>query len=231
MPSRAVKKFALPFFGTALLVVFQQLFALEKVLPIDFNLFDRYVEKQSSASLALSSSWQAMLRDTSSLTTTHQLEVVNKFSHQSFSYITDINQFNVEDYWASPAEMLVSKRGDCEDWAIFTYVSLRALGIPDIQLRLVYVRARIGGENSSVSQAHMVLAYYPDGASEPLILDSLIQTILPASARTDLTPVFSFNSTGLWAGSGNQKSKQSASARLSKWRDLVQRLELQGILL
>ncbi|WP_445425595.1 transglutaminase-like cysteine peptidase [Alishewanella sp. HL-SH06] len=207
--------------------------ALETPFLIDFSQFDRYLEQSSPASttLATSSAWQQMLQDAANLPVVQQLETVNTFLHNTLSYELDASLYQVEDYWASPAEILASRRGDCEDWAITSYISLRALGIPDTQLRLVYVRARVGAEHSGLSLAHMVLAYYPDTEAEPLIIDSLIQNILPASARPDLTPVFSFNSTGLWAGSGNQKSKHSASARLSRWRDLVARLSLQGIFL
>lgn len=231
MPSRALKKFVLPFWCIVLIAVIQQICADEKALLIDFKLFERYVGQDASAPLTTSSKWQTLLTTASSLPVNDQLSAVNTFLHQSLSYVPDSVLYGIEDYWASPAELFTSLQGDCEDWAIASYVSLRALGIPDAQLRLVYVRARIGAENSGLSQAHMVLAYYPDTGAEPLILDSLIQNILPASARTDLTPVFSFNATGLWAGSGNQKSKQSATARLSRWRDLVQRLEQQGIVL
>ena len=231
MPSRALKKFALPFWCIVLIAVIQHLYAVEKALLINFNLFERYVGQYASAPRPVSSQWQTLLLSASSLPVNDQLSAVNTFLHQSLSYVPDSTLYGMEDYWASPAELFTTQQGDCEDWAIASYVSLRALGIPDAQLRLVYVRARIGAENSGLSQAHMVLAYYPDADAEPLILDSLIQNILPASARPDLTPVFSFNSTGLWAGSGNQKSKQSATARLSRWRDLVQRLEQQGIVL
>lgn len=41
----------------------------------------------------------------------------------------------------------------------------------------------------------MVVAYYPAPDAEPLILDNLLTTILPASERPDLIPVFSFNAT------------------------------------
>ncbi|WP_372626911.1 transglutaminase-like cysteine peptidase [Arsukibacterium sp.] len=209
----------------------QHIYAVEKAFLIDFKRFERYIGQHTAAPVPLSSNWQALLLSASSLGVSEQLSAVNTFLHQSLTYMPDSMLYGVEDYWASPAELFARQKGDCEDWAIASYISLRALGIPDAQLRLVYVRAQVGPANSGLSQAHMVLAYYPDTEAEPLILDSLIQTILPASARTDLTPVFSFNSTGLWAGSGNQKSRQSATARLSRWRDLVQRLELQGVIL
>ena len=231
MPLRALKKFAWPFWCIVLIAVMQHIYAVEKALLINFNLFERYIGQQAAAPVSVSSQWQALLSSASSLDINGQLSAVNTFLHQSLTYMPDSTLYGVEDYWASPAELFSRQQGDCEDWAITSYISLRALGIPDAQLRLVYVRARVGPENSGLSQAHMVLAYYPDTDAEPLIIDSLIQNILPASARTDLTPVFSFNSTGLWAGSGNQKSRQSATARLSRWRDLVQRLERQGVIL
>ena len=205
--------------------------AVEKALLINFKLFERYIGQHTAAPVPVSAEWQALLLSASSLRVPDQLSAVNTFLHQSLTYMPDSMLYGVEDYWASPAELFTRQQGDCEDWAIASYISLRALGIPDAQLRLVYVRAQVGPANSGLSQAHMVLAYYPETDAEPLIIDSLIQNILPASARTDLTPVFSFNSTGLWAGSGNQKSRQSATARLSRWRDLVQRLERQGVIL
>ncbi|PAS95748.1 MAG: hypothetical protein BSR46_16480 [Candidatus Dactylopiibacterium carminicum] len=48
----------------------------------------------------------------------------------------------------------------------------------------------------------MVLGYYEQPGSDPLVLDNLRSDILPASQRPDLTPVFSFNAEGVWtAGS------------------------------
>ena len=61
-------------------------------------------------------------------------------------------------------------------------------------MRLIYVKARIGGTASSLPQAHMVLAYYPTPDAEPLVLDNLMPEIRPASHAPDLQPVFSFNS-------------------------------------
>jgi predicted transglutaminase-like cysteine proteinase len=156
---------------------------------------------------------------------------VNDFFHQHITYITDLELYGESDYWATPAELIGAGKGDCEDWAIAKYLSLRHLNIDESKLRLVYVRARIGAIGSPVSQAHMVLAYYPTQESEPLILDSLIRTVLPASQRDDLTPVFSFNAEGLWAGQSDQRSSQSPRARLSRWRALLDRLPNEGIVL
>ncbi|MBX9706032.1 MAG: transglutaminase, partial [Gammaproteobacteria bacterium] len=95
------------------------------------------------------------------------------------------------------------------------------------KLRLSYVKAKIGGSNSSLSQAHMVVTYYSDPDAEPLVLDNLITEIRPASRRPDLTPVFSFNHEGVFAGSSN---KSSASIdRLSRWKDVLLRMQADGI--
>lgn len=199
---------------------------------INFDLFSAYYAALPANNSQLLLSWQALIDDAlASNNTDHLLWLtqVNNFSHRHYIYAEDQLQFGKNDYWASPAELMASRRGDCEDWAIFNYVSLRHMGIPDAQLRLVYVRAAIGGPYSSVSQAHMVLAYYPDSAEEPLIIDSLIADILPASQRSDLSPVFSFNAEGLWAGASGQKSRQTPMAKLSHWRDVIARMEAQGV--
>ena len=102
----------------------------------------------------------------------------------------------MSDYWASPLQALGKGMGDCEDYSLAKYFSLVSMGMPIAKLRLVYVRAQIGGQ----SQAHMVLAYYPAPGAEPMILDNLVSEVRPASQRPDLEPVFSFNSEGLWQG-------------------------------
>jgi hypothetical protein len=73
----------------------------------------------------------------------------------------------------------------------------------------------------------MVLAYYPQPGKEPVVLDNLVEAIQSASARTDLRPVFSFTSEGLWEQTGSNTSSVSLD-RLSRWRDLLQRAGSEG---
>src|SRR5690625_821979 len=77
-------------------------------------------------------------------------------------------------------------------------LSLTRAGVAPHKLRFIYVRARLGGLRSTDSVAHMVLGYYATPDSEPLILDNLSGSISPASRRSDLTPVFSFNAQGIY---------------------------------
>jgi hypothetical protein len=90
------------------------------------------------------------------------------------------------------------------------------------------VRLQIGGAGGP-SQAHMVLAYYAQANAEPLILDNLVTEIRPASRRPDLTPVFSFNSEGLWQGNGGPRMGDAVE-RLSRWREVMRKARAEGFL-
>ncbi|CCG96810.1 LapG protein, cysteine proteinase [Marinobacter nauticus ATCC 49840] len=171
--------------------------------------------------------WHGVLEQVRSFDNPEKLRYINSFVHDALSYQLDRALWGKEDYWATPLETLSRGRGDCEDYVIIQYISLLNAGVSDDKLRLIYVRARIGGPSSPITQPHMVLGYYPEPGAEPLLLDSLVEDILPASERTDLTPVFSFNISELWAASG--ASAGSATARLSPWRNVLERIKSEGV--
>jgi predicted transglutaminase-like cysteine proteinase len=114
------------------------------------------------------------------------LRSVNGYFNRSRA-IVDLEHWGVEDYWATPAEFLASGGGDCEDYAIAKYFTLKELGVPASRLRLVYVRTWRS------NAAHMVLAYYAAPDAEPVILDNLEGGIRAAADRPDLEPVYMFN--------------------------------------
>ncbi len=152
-----------------------------------------------------------------------RMSLVNDFFDSRIRYADDAEVWGVPDYWASPLELLGKGAGDCEDYAIAKYLALASAGVPIAKLRMVYVRAMVGGK----SLAHMVLAYYAQPGAEPLILDNLVPEVRPASQRGDLMPVFSFNSEGLWSGVG-ASSMGNPVARLSQWRDLLAKVRNEG---
>ncbi len=131
-------------------------------------------------------------------------------------YYTDAQHWGVEDYWATPVETLASEGADCEDYAIAKYFSLKALGVPVQNLRITYVRAL------RWNVAHMVLAYYPTPDADPYILDNLNRSVLHASERTDLLPVYSFNDEDLWLPGVAAAGGKSSQIRL--WRDLLDKM-------
>ena len=155
-----------------------------------------------------------------------QLLGVNAFFDEHIQYATDDIVFKEKDYWATPSELFGHSRGDCEDYAIAKYVALLHLGIDSSKLRLIYVKAKIG--RSRVTQAHIVLGYYDSPSSDPLVLDSLVSNVLPGSQRTDLIPVFSFNDSGIWQP-GKTSQVSTSTSRLSRWRDVIERMKQEGI--
>ena len=168
--------------------------------------------------------WRALIEKNQTQPNHTKLERVNDFFNDRISYADDEVVWGVEDYWTTPLELLGKGRGDCEDYAIAKYISLLLMNVPVQKLRLVYVRARMG----SGTIAHMVLSYFETPTDDPLILDNLTNSIFPAKRRLDLFPVFSFNHEGLWVG-GEQGSSTNPSARLSRWRDVLQRMRREGI--
>lgn len=170
------------------------------------------------------------------------LDAVNRFFNR-IPYASDIEHWGKDDYWATPVELLASNGGDCEDYAIAKYLTLRELGVPADRMRITYVkvtganqanlRALLLGRTQAAASvgagadaAHMVLAYYPTPAAEPLILDNREALIRPAGQRPDLVPVYSFNGDGLWlAKEATGRGRYAGSAtQLEHWRDLLRRL-------
>ncbi|MDR7331795.1 transglutaminase-like cysteine peptidase [Roseateles asaccharophilus] len=152
-----------------------------------------------------------------------KLKDINDFFNRRLAFRDDAQTWGMPDYWASPLETLERRAGDCEDYAIAKYFALAGAGVPTARLRMVYVRARLQGQ----TMPHMVLAYYAEPGAEPLILDNLRPEVLPASQRGDLTPVFSFNTEGLWQGVG-QVTQGDPLVRLSLWRELVAKVRAEG---
>lgn len=170
--------------------------------------------------------WRALLREAQDLNEAAKIERVNEFFNRRIAFRDDKDIWGISDYWATPLETLGRAAGDCEDFSIAKYVTLKLLGVPVERMRLIYVRAQIGGPHSTLSQAHMVLGYYASPGAEPMVLDNLLTEVRPASRRPDLHPVFSFNSEGLWAGG---TAAGSATARLSRWRDVLSRMQSEGL--
>lgn len=153
---------------------------------------------------------------------------VNQFFNQRLHYMEDIDLWKQVDYWATPLESMSKGSGDCEDYAFAKYFTLRELGVAPQKLRMIYVKARIGGPSSTITQAHMVLAYYQAPTVEPVVLDSLISSIMPASQRSDLQPVFSFNGDGIWVGGGS--APNASVDRLTRWRQLIDKMKAEGFI-
>lgn len=211
----------------ALIVVLLVLGAL-KVAAVDFDRMQSVlIQRFGPTAREAFRDWQKLLQTGADQPAPAQLKRVNDFYNHRIKFGEDQSIWGQSDYWATPMETLGRGAGDCEDFAIAKYFTLLLLNIPDEKLRLIYVQARLGGVNSSITQAHMVLAYYPSPGAEPLILDNLIGDLLPASRRPDLQPVFSFNSQGLWQGASGARGA-GGPANLTRWQELLKRARAEG---
>lgn len=164
--------------------------------------------------------WDELIQASGNLSESEKLATVNRFFNRQFRFSDDIRNWRQEDYWATPVEALVKGAGDCEDYSIAKYFTLRRLGVPSDKLRITYVKAL------KYNQAHMVLTYYSSPAAEPLVLDNLISEIRPASQRKDLLPVYAFNAEGLYLPGST--SRKSDAKKLSRWQDLLKKMRAEG---
>ncbi|MCP3689001.1 MAG: transglutaminase [Gammaproteobacteria bacterium] len=152
-----------------------------------------------------------------------KLTEINRYFN-SFQYRTDIELWGHEDYWATPQEFIGMMQGDCEDYVIAKYFSLRKLGVPEKKLYLSYVKAL------EPNVAHMVLSYFETPSSIPLVLDSYYPYILPASKRSDLLPIYSFNASSLFLSNpsaGLGKSLPTDKIKNSKWAKLLADVKME----
>ncbi len=153
-----------------------------------------------------------------------KIKKVNSFFNQ-IPYVTDMRLFGKKDYWQTRSEFLGRGAGDCEDYVIAKYFSLKQLGISTKKLYFTYVKAL------KLNQAHMVLTYYKTPKSIPLVLDSINSKILPATSRRDLVPVYSFNGDALFLSkqTGLGKIVPSGNKKNKKWLQLMSRMKREGL--
>jgi predicted transglutaminase-like cysteine proteinase len=133
--------------------------------------------------------WQRMVSDQRGRAPFDQLDTINRFLN-GWRYREDVANYGRRDYWATPLEFFL-RSGDCEDYAIAKYVTLRQLGFAAAHLRIVVVHDKLR------DLAHAVLAVYLD--DQVYILDNLNTVVLPQEKATQYVPYYSINETTRWA--------------------------------
>lgn len=117
-----------------------------------------------------------------------KIEAVNHYLNRR-RYILDPRNYGVPDYWATPNQFL-SRNGDCEDYAIAKYFSLRALGIEAESMRIVVL------QDLNLQIAHAILVVYVD--NKTLVLDNQISTVVEAQAIHHYRAIYSINEQHWW---------------------------------
>lgn len=166
--------------------------------------------------------WKQLIDKGSQWSDGKKLISVNDFINQ-VRFVDDIDHWGQQDYWATPLQTIVTNGGDCEDISIAKFFTLTAMGMEQKKLRLSYVKSL------STNKPHMVVSYFKTPRSTPLALDNLNPSILPASQRIDLVPVYSFNGSGLWLTKrGQMGSYLGGTERMSLWHKLLNQMNVEA---
>lgn len=132
--------------------------------------------------------WLAFLDGLQGADAWTQLLRVNAYVNRT-AYRADRRNWGVDDYWETPGEFF-SRLGDCEDYAITKYLSLRRLGWPDEHLRIVTVVDR------RADAGHVVLV--AAHAGQTWLLDNQSPLIVDTREVDRYRPLFSLNATSWW---------------------------------
>ena len=132
--------------------------------------------------------WEDFIEREKGTETRALLDAVNAYMNRS-PYIVDPVNWGIPDYWATPEEFFL-KDGDCEDYAISKFITLKRLGVDPETMRLVIL------QDENLHAAHAVLAVELDG--DFFILDNQVDSVLSHKQILHYRPVYSINETAWW---------------------------------
>lgn len=132
--------------------------------------------------------WKRFLAGLESKDRMTQLREINRYMNRK-RYILDPINWGLPDYWASPFQFF-RKEGDCEDYAIAKFMSLRSLGFDNADLRIVVVN------DLNLRIAHAILVVYLN--NQALVLDNQVHQVVPADTIRHYEPIYSVNEEAWW---------------------------------
>ncbi|MFA6028455.1 MAG: transglutaminase-like cysteine peptidase [Elusimicrobiota bacterium] len=131
-----------------------------------------------------SSRWRTVFEDLRGRPEKEQMELVHSRWNQ-VPYKPDSR----DNGWATPEEFM-RDGGDCEEYAVAKYFSLRELGWSSERLRILVVHHHLLGLK------HAVLLVRLEGSA--WILDNLSWSVYRTEENVFYTPLFSFNEDAWW---------------------------------
>ena len=117
-----------------------------------------------------------------------RIDKVNAFFNR-IPYVVDASNWGVADYWATPLQFL-SRSGDCEDYAIAKYVTLRQLGFSSDEMRVVVL------DDTNLRVPHAILTV-ADG-DRLLVLDNQIPDVVDSKRILHYKAIYSINENRWW---------------------------------
>lgn len=134
--------------------------------------------------------WETLLRRLANKPLPEKIEAVNRFFN-AIAYVSDEDNFGINDYWQTPYEMMANG-GDCEDYAIAKYISLKRLGVPETAMRIVVVK-----DMNLDGSVHAMLEVKFE--NKAYILDNQAKTVLPLARVFHYEPIFAINESKWWS--------------------------------
>ncbi len=169
----------------------------------DRGLFEACAKNEGACTSPTLRNWHRVIQAARPLDRSGKVRMVNEFFNR-WPYKEDHDLYGKSEYWAAPGEFM-ARSGDCEDYSIAKYFALRALGLPQEDMRIVILMDEIRGIG------HAVLAVYE--GDEIQILDSLSDMILPHDRYKHYRPQYSMNETTRWAHIGGYDRTPAAPYR------------------
>ncbi len=166
-------------------------------------MFDRFErDSRSSDAQGVLATWKSKLEPMRGLPLDQMVLQVNEMANK-VKYIGDNKNWGKSDYWETPVEFF-TRGGDCEDFAIAKYSSLRALGVPDDRMRIAIVK------DMEKNLPHAILIVYGD--SNTYVLDNQIKTVRTTGSIGHYKPIFSINRSAWWLHTSPQNTMVASAA-------------------
>jgi predicted transglutaminase-like cysteine proteinase len=139
--------------------------------------------------------WQNLLGAIRTMEPLQKARLVSGFINTQFNGLQDKITYGIGEKWASPAEFVSNRGGDCEDFAIIKYFALRSLGFKADDLRILVV------EVPSYHVWHALLAFLT--RERIYLCDTQFRPHDLALPQNDKLAAFfrlriAFNETGAW---------------------------------
>ena len=155
----------------------------------DKKIYDACAAAIKDCPFPAAAGWLAKVQSLKDLDRMMQLIELNRYFNR-WPYKEDRENYGASDYWASPLEFL-RESGDCEDYAIIKFASLRMLGYENDDLRIVVVMDTLR------NLPHAVLSVRT--GEKVYIMDSLYDAVLTDDRNNFYVPQYSVNETTRWA--------------------------------
>jgi predicted transglutaminase-like cysteine proteinase len=130
--------------------------------------------------------WKKVLARAKSAEPRYQLDDVNRFLNR-FDYVLDTVNWGGVDYWETPKEFFM-KGGECKDFSIAKYFTLRILGWAPDKLWMIIL------QDMNLNVTHAVLAAKLE--DKTMILDNQVADMVDQSRIHHYRPIFGLSEAG-----------------------------------